>query len=260
MHERRAARERRRAREFEAFVAGAGGRLLHVAALLTAEPADACPAAERLLSHALTVTYAGWDRMRGEDPYDRARQELAARFARTAWRYREPRWARGRGHQEAGGGQPGSAGRWLSRLPGRLGARLAEWWASRSTARSGRGPAARLGARLTEWWGDRLALRRLTWSRGPRTAWSGGGRLDLLTPHERLVLVLRLHEGIAEEQTAALLGLPQDRVRAVCTRAVTALLHTARDQAGAGVRARRPRAGDTSAASPGPAASEAAAG
>ncbi|MEU1805543.1 sigma factor-like helix-turn-helix DNA-binding protein [Streptomyces sp. NPDC019937] len=143
MRERRAARESRRAREFEAFVAGAGGRLLHAATLLTGEPtgetAGETEAAQALLTAALARTYARWDRLRGEDPYDRTRQELAALFAHRARRYRRPR----------------------------------------------------------------------------------GGVLDRLTPRERLVLVLRLYEGVAEEQTAATLGLPVERVRAICTRAVT---------------------------------------
>ncbi|MFD7506973.1 sigma factor-like helix-turn-helix DNA-binding protein [Streptomyces sp. NPDC059850] len=161
MRERRAARESRRAREFEAFVAGAGGRLLHAATLLTGErtgertgdrsggteaetdaesgTAVGTAAAQELLTAALARTYARWDRLRGEDPYDRTRQELAALFAHRARRYRRPR----------------------------------------------------------------------------------GGVLDRLTPRERLVLVLRLYEGVAEEQTAATLGLPVERVRAICTRAVT---------------------------------------
>lgn len=153
MNERRAARERRRAQEFESFVAGAGGRLLHAALLLTGEPGRAVgsgdgtdgdrggEAAERLLTAALARTYADWDRLRGEDPYARTRQELAARFARSARRYRRPR----------------------------------------------------------------------------------GGVLGRLSPRERLVLVLRLHEGVPEEQTAAALGLSVERVRVVCTRAVSAL-------------------------------------
>ncbi|MER5727791.1 sigma factor-like helix-turn-helix DNA-binding protein [Streptomyces sp. NPDC002138] len=63
-----------------------------------------------------------------------------------------------------------------------------------------------------------------------RSAWRhhgrprpGGGVLARLTPQERLVIVLRVYEGVAEEQAAALLGLPADRVRAVCHRAMTAL-------------------------------------
>lgn len=133
--------ERRRAQEFDAFVAGAAGRLLHAATLLTAEPPAANPHARRLLTAALARTYARWHRLRGEDPYDRTRQELAVRFARGAWRHH-------RVH---------------------------------------------------------------------------GGVLDRLTPQERLILVLRLYEGVAEEQTAAMIGLPADRVRAVCSRAVAAM-------------------------------------
>lgn len=141
VRDRRAARDGRRAREFEAFVAGAGGRLLHAAALLTAEPTGDTEAAERLLTTALARTYARWDRLRGEDPYDHTRRTLAALFAHQGHRYRRPR----------------------------------------------------------------------------------GGTLARLTPQERLVLVLRLYEGVAEEQTAAVLGLPVERVRAICTRAVTAM-------------------------------------
>ncbi|MEV6397759.1 sigma factor-like helix-turn-helix DNA-binding protein [Streptomyces sp. NPDC051907] len=149
--ERQTASKRRRAREFEAFVAGAAGRLLHAATLLTAEPPAANPHAQRLLTAALAHTYAEWDRLRGEDPYDRTRQALAARFARGAWRYHRVR----------------------------------------------------------------------------------GGVLDRLSPQERLVLVLRLYEGVAEEQTAALIGLPVERVRAICTRAVA----TMRSPRGAGLKA-----------------------
>lgn len=141
VRERRAARDGRRAREFEVFVAGAGGRLLHAAALLTGEPTGDTEAAERLLTAALARTYARWDRLRGEDPYDHTRRTLAALFAHRGHRYRHPR----------------------------------------------------------------------------------GGLLARLTPQERLVLVLRLYEGVAEEQTAAALGLPVERVRAICTRAVTAM-------------------------------------
>ncbi|MEV0091893.1 sigma factor-like helix-turn-helix DNA-binding protein [Streptomyces sp. NPDC050738] len=138
MRERSAVQQVRRAREFEAFVAGAAGRLLHAATLLTAEPVEDNPRAQRLLLAALSGTYAQWDRLRGEDPYDRTRQELASRFARSAWRYHRIR----------------------------------------------------------------------------------GGVLDRLTPQERLILVLRLYEGVAEEQAAALIGLPVERVRAICTRAI----------------------------------------
>ena len=55
--------------------------------------------------------------------------------------------------------------------------------------------------------------------------------LARLTPQERLILVLRLYEGVAEEQTAALLGLPAERVRAVCARATATLLHPPRGPA-----------------------------
>ncbi|MBD0421160.1 RNA polymerase subunit sigma-70 [Streptomyces sp. TRM S81-3] len=150
MRERHASQGARRAREFEAFVAGAAGRLLHAATLLTAEPRDDNPRARRLLALSLAHTYACWDRLRGEDPYDRARQYLATRFAREAW------------HRHGGFG------------------------------RARRQPA---------------------------------GTLGVLTPQERLVLVLRLYEGVAEEQTAALLGLPAERVRTICDRATATLLH-----------------------------------
>lgn len=148
MRERQAARERGRAREFEAFVGGAGGRLLHAARLLTAEDpqgtdgsAGSTGAAERLLTAALARTYADWDRLGGDDPYEHTRRELATRFAHSARRYRHPR----------------------------------------------------------------------------------GGVLERLPPRERLVVVLRLYEGMAEEQAAAGLGMPVERVRALCTRAVAAL-------------------------------------
>ncbi|MGV9317044.1 sigma factor-like helix-turn-helix DNA-binding protein [Streptomyces sp. NPDC003691] len=144
MSEERAARVRGgRARGFESFVAGAGARLLHAATLLTAETADRNPRARQLLVSALARTYAEWDRLRDEDPYDHARRELAGRFALGAWRFR-------RAH---------------------------------------------------------------------------GGVLGQLRPRERLVLVLRLYEGVPEEQTAALLGLSPERIHAVCHRAV-ATVHT----------------------------------
>ncbi|MET9373256.1 sigma factor-like helix-turn-helix DNA-binding protein [Streptomyces sp. NPDC003035] len=133
--------QRHRTRQFEAFVAGAAPRLLHVATLLTAETRARNPRAQALLTASLAHTYAQWSRLRGEDPYDRTRADLAARFARTAWRHHR--------------GQ--------------------------------------------------------------------GGVLSALTPQERLVVVLRLYEGVAEEQTSALLGLPEERVRALCARSVTAL-------------------------------------
>lgn len=122
--------------EFEAFVAGAAGRLLHVAVLLTGEPEPA----RRLLAGALARTYANWRRLRADDPYDFTRQELCAAFARTGWR-----------HQ------------------------------------------------------------------------GGSGLLAPLSPPERLVLVLRLYEGVAEEVTAAQLGLPVERVRVLCNKAVATL-------------------------------------
>ncbi|WP_404957119.1 sigma factor-like helix-turn-helix DNA-binding protein [Streptomyces sp. 147326] len=122
--------------EFEAFVAGAAGRLLHVAVLLTGEP----EAARRLLAGALARTYASWLRLRGDDPYDFTRQQLCAAFARTGWRHH-----------------------------------------------------------------------------------GGSGVLARLSPPERLVLVLRLYEGVAEEVTAAQLGLTVERVRVLCNGAVAAL-------------------------------------
>ncbi|MEV0412119.1 sigma factor-like helix-turn-helix DNA-binding protein [Streptomyces sp. NPDC050448] len=126
--------------EFEAFVAGAAGRLLHVAVLLTAEPQSEPAAARRLLADALARTYANWRRVRGDDPYDHTRRELCAAFARTGWRHH-----------------------------------------------------------------------------------GGPGLLARLGPQERLVLVLRMYEGVAEEVTAAQLGLPVERVRVLCNRAVAAM-------------------------------------
>jgi hypothetical protein len=137
---RREAAETRRDAEFAAFTAGAGGRLLHAATLLTGDPA----AADRLLTLVLAQVYADWFRMRAEDPYERARCELFRRFA-----YRP-------------------------------------WW------------------------------RRPT-----------GGTLDRLTAQERLVVTMRYFEGVAEEQTAAQLGLPAERVRTISARA-TATLRSAR--------------------------------
>ncbi|MFB9464177.1 sigma factor-like helix-turn-helix DNA-binding protein [Streptomyces cinereospinus] len=173
MRARQASRGARRGREFEAFVAGAAGRLLHTATLLTAEAPDANPRARRLLTRALAHTYAAWGRLRGEDPYDRTRAYLALRFAHRA---RHRYGARGRA-----------------------------------------GPAP-------------------------------GSTLAHLTPRERLVLALRLYEGVAEEQTAALLGLPADRVRTLCDRATATLLHPPRPRApeaagaeAAGAMTRRPR-------------------
>ncbi|MFC9652189.1 sigma factor-like helix-turn-helix DNA-binding protein [Streptomyces sp. NPDC056937] len=157
MRERRAALDRRRAREFEAFAAGAAGRLLHAAVLLTGEPPDASPRAQRLLVAALSRTYAEWDRLSGddgEDPYDRARRELVLRFAREA--------------------------------------------AWRDPARRGRRANGVLGV------------------------------LAVLGPQERVVLVLRLYEGLAEEQIAALIGLPEERVRVICARAIAAMREPSR--------------------------------
>ncbi|MFI6035191.1 sigma factor-like helix-turn-helix DNA-binding protein [Streptomyces sp. NPDC051315] len=163
MGARHAARGARRAREFEAFVAGAGGRLLHTATLLTAEAPDDNPRARRLLTHALAHTYACWDRLRGEDPYDRARRHLATRFAHRAW-------------YEYGAGLV------------------------RARAR----PA---------------------------------GVLARLTPRERCVLVLRLYEGVAEEQVAGLLDLPPERVHTLCDRATATLLRPPRGRTAAVVGA-----------------------
>ncbi|SDN32234.1 Sigma-70, region 4 [Actinacidiphila guanduensis] len=133
---RREAAETRRDAEFAAFVAGAGGRLLHSATLLTGDPA----AAERLLLPTLAAVHAGWLRMRGEDPYELARRELFRRFVHRPW-WRRPH----------------------------------------------------------------------------------GGVLDGLSPQERTVVTLRFFEGVAEEQAAAQLGLPEDRVRAIAARATAAL-------------------------------------
>ncbi|MBA4861221.1 hypothetical protein H1V43_07445 [Streptomyces sp. PSKA54] len=166
MRGRQASRDARRAREFEAFVAGAAGRLLHAATLLTAEPRDDNPRARSLLTASLAYTYATWDRLRGEDPYDRARQQLAVRFTRGAW------------HRHRG----------------------------------------------------------------------RGGLLERLAPQERLILVLRMYEGVAEEQTAALLGLPVERVRAICARAMSLVLHPPRGPAPKITRAGK--AADAGAGSP----------
>ncbi|WP_405723941.1 RNA polymerase [Streptomyces sp. NBC_01537] len=135
MGQRRAAAERLRSAEFAAFAAGAAGRLLHAATLLTGDPA-----ADALLCAALSRTYADWYRMRGEDPYAYTRADLVRRYAHRPWWHRP-----------------------------------------------------------------------------------GDGVLARLTPQERLVVVLRLFEGVAEEQTAAQLGLPADRVRAICLRATATL-------------------------------------
>ncbi|MFI1097137.1 sigma factor-like helix-turn-helix DNA-binding protein [Streptomyces sp. NPDC020917] len=136
MGRRRAAADSRRDAEFAAFTAGAGGRLLHSATLLTGDPA----AAERLLTTVLAQVYADWFRMRAEDPYEQARSEMVRRFHHRPW-WRRPH----------------------------------------------------------------------------------GGELDRLSGRERLVITLRFFEGVAEEQTAAQLGLPADRVRAICARATATL-------------------------------------
>ncbi|MFD5568284.1 sigma factor-like helix-turn-helix DNA-binding protein [Streptomyces cadmiisoli] len=164
MRERQASQGARRDREFEAFVAGAAGRLLHTATLLTAEAPNANPRARRLLTLALAHTYACWDRLRGEDPYVRTRHHLALRFAHGAWHH----------------------------------------------------------------YAHRARLRYAAFGRArPPVV----GTLADLTPQERLVLVLRLYEGVAEEQTAALLGLPVERVRMLCDRATATLLHPPRGPA-----------------------------
>lgn len=137
MRSRNEAQERRRTKEFSAFTAGAAGRLLHVAMLLTCDDEGS---AERLLCGALSRTYADWFRMRGEDPYAYTRQELVTRFSRR------------------------STTRWLHR-------------------------------------------------------WPKDGRLSRLNTQERLVIVLRLYEGVDDEQIGAVLGLPPDRIRAICARA-----------------------------------------
>ncbi|CAL9439383.1 sigma factor-like helix-turn-helix DNA-binding protein [Streptomyces sp. enrichment culture] len=149
MRQRHVLQDARRDREFAAFVAGAAGRLLHAATLLTAEAPDDNPRARRLLTRSLAHTYAGWNRLRGDDPYDHARRQLALRFARG----------------------------------------------------DRRGPGGLLRAR-------------------PHP----GSPLAALGPQERLVVVLRFLEGVAEEQTAALLGLSPDRVRALAARATETLL------------------------------------
>lgn len=66
-------------------MAGAAGRLLHAATLLTGDP----KAAERLLCGALAHTYRDWHRLRAEDPYDHTRAELVRRFAHRPW-WRRP--------------------------------------------------------------------------------------------------------------------------------------------------------------------------
>jgi DNA-directed RNA polymerase specialized sigma24 family protein len=133
---RRTAAETRRDAEFETFTAGAGGRLLHAATLLTGDPA----AAQDLLTSVLARLYADWFRIRAEDPYEQARCELFRRFACRPW-WRRPH----------------------------------------------------------------------------------GGTLDRLTAQERLIVTMRYFEGVAEEQTAAQLGLPAERVRVISARATATL-------------------------------------
>ncbi|MYR26639.1 MULTISPECIES: sigma factor-like helix-turn-helix DNA-binding protein [unclassified Streptomyces] len=65
-----------------------------------------------------------------------------------------------------------------------------------------------------------LFLRSSWYRRRP-----GRGPLAALPARVRLVLVLRLHEGVPEEQVAALLGLSVDRVRLLCARGVHLVLH-----------------------------------
>ena len=60
-------------------------------------------------------------------------------------------------------------------------------------------------------------------ARTSRRHHGGSGVLARLGPLERLVLVLRIYEGVAEEVTAAQLGLPAERVRVLCNRAVAEL-------------------------------------
>ncbi|MFD5553701.1 sigma factor-like helix-turn-helix DNA-binding protein [Streptomyces sp. NPDC127068] len=157
MRHRRSAHDAQRAAEFEAFAAGAGGRLLHLATLLTAEPPDANPRARRLLVDALAHTYAAWRQLRGDDPYAHARDRLVVRFAGDAWHL------------------------WRAKAP-----------------------------------------------LPPAGTQRSGAVLARLTTHERLVVVMRLHEGVAEEQTAALLGLSEHRVRALCAGAVAEVLRPRR--------------------------------
>nr|WP_239096907.1 sigma factor-like helix-turn-helix DNA-binding protein [Streptomyces sp. SID11385] len=61
---------------------------------------------------------------------------------------------------------------------------------------------------------------RSSWYRRRR----GRGPLAALPTRVRLVLVLRLYEGVAEEQVAALLGLSVERVRLLCARGVHLVL------------------------------------
>ncbi|MEE4543567.1 sigma factor-like helix-turn-helix DNA-binding protein [Streptomyces sp. V4-01] len=157
MGRRRAEAELRRDAEFAAFTAGAGGRLLHAATLLTGDP----QAAEALLTTVLAHVYADWFRMRAEDPYEQARSELVRRFSYRPW-----------------------------------------------------------------------------WHR-PR-----GGQLDRLSARERLIVTMRFFEGIAEEQTAAQLGLPLERVNAISARAAATLRSRRPPSAAAAGTSRPPRRTD----------------
>ncbi len=205
MRERHASRDARRAREFAAFVAGAGGRLLHAATLLTAEAPNRNPRARRLLVTALAHTYAHWDGLRGEDPYELARQQLAIRFARAAWRQH-----RGHSHWYA---------QWYTRWYDLWDALWYVLWDARRRGGAAPGISGGSDGRSSDNPEDTSLSERLRRRARP------GGVLDQLTPQERLVLVLRMYEGVAEEQTAALLGLPVDRIRTICSRAMSNLLH-----------------------------------
>lgn len=57
-----------------------------------------------------------------------------------------------------------------------------------------------------------------------------GGLLARLPPQQRLILVLRLGEGAEEEQAAALLGLPVERVGELCRRGMAAVLSARVDE------------------------------
>jgi hypothetical protein len=56
------------------------------------------------------------------------------------------------------------------------------------------------------------------WWQRPR-----GGTLDRLSGQERLIVMMRFFEGVAEEQVAAQLGLPAERVRTICAHATATL-------------------------------------
>lgn len=69
-------------------------------------------------------------------------------------------------------------------------------------------------------------------ARSARRRRGGHGPLAALSPQARLVLVLRLYEGVGQEQIAALLGLPEERVRALCVRSVRSVLRPPTGAAG----------------------------